>query len=183
MKMAFFAILLVFTVSLQLAVFSQLRFFGAVPDLILALSLALAILKNGSGVKWFVLIMAVFYDLTANLFFGLFSLNIFIVFCFIRWLSRYILKQSGFWAISLSLFIGVLSFEALAGIFKKISSAIFSDYFFSNWPDFFSALPANLICNFLLSFFVFYALKDFFPDLLRMASKRKKRASLILPDD
>jgi hypothetical protein len=183
MKLVFLAILLILAASLQLAVLGHLNFFGAVPNLILALALSLAILKEGSEAKWFVLALAIFYDLAASLFFGPFSLNIFIVFCLVRWLSGFVLKQSGIWAIALSVFAGITGFEALKGIFSKISLALFPGYFYLGWSDFIMALPANLICNFLLSLLVLYALKNLFPNLLRMASKRKKRASFILPND
>lgn len=183
MKNFFYVAILVLVVSFQMAVLPQLRIDGATLNLILALALALSILKEGSGVKWFVAASAVLYDLAASFYFGFFSASILLSFFAVRWLCRFILKQSGLWAVSFLILIGTAAFEISIRVFRKIAWIFFPKYFFADWPGFFSALPAGLIANFAFGLAVFYFLKSFLPNLIRLASKRKKKPSFILPND
>ena len=117
---SFFAILLVILIIVsQLTIWPRLAIGAAAPNLVLAIVLVLAILKD-FRYWWLALAMGLAIDLLADRFFGVFTLDLIITFLFINWLARNLFKKSGWLAFLILTFVGVLFFQSIEPVIFKI---------------------------------------------------------------
>ena len=171
MKTVLIIIFSVFLVLLQLTFAPRLEIFGALPNLILAFSVAWAIYKEGQKSSWLVLIPALLLDLLIGRPFGLFTLSLWLSFSLVRWLGRSLFKQSGFVSLLVLAVSGVLFYRAaFKGLAKLAAFFNLNGALPINWSDFYlnPFLPMAALYDVLLCLLIFLLIKKFHHRWLRL---------------
>jgi len=158
-------------VMLQLAVAPQLEFWGIVPNLVLAMAVALAIYKENQKSDWLMLAPVVLLDILAGRPFGLITLSIWLTFSLVGWLGHSLFKQSGFVSVLVLTISGVLfyqfSFRGLAKLafFLNLPGALPV-----GWGDLYADpfLPAAVLYDGVLCLLIFLLIKKFYPRWRRL---------------
>jgi cell shape-determining protein MreD len=147
-------------VVLQLAALPWFDIFFAVPNLILALTIAWAIYEKNEKFSWLILTPAILFDLLAGRPFGLFTLCLWLTFFLIRRLSQALFKQSGFISLLTLSIVGVIfnlvlfSFLAKFAEFIHLPGALarpWSDFYY--WPILVATISSDIILCFLIFYF------------------------------
>ncbi len=163
MRIVFIILISLIVVALQLTILPRFSIFGAAPNLILALSVAWAIYKKNEKYSWLILIPAIFQELLTGRPLGLIILSLWLSFSLVRWLGKFLFKQSGLVSLVVLSLIGVLSYElffiGLFGITSvlKLGGANFL------LSEIFPTALATVFYNIILCLLVYWLLKKIVP--------------------
>lgn len=164
MRIILLILISVIVVSLQLSVLPRFSILGVAPNLILATSIAWAIYQKDEKFSWLILIPAILQDLLIGRPLGLITLSIWLSFSLVRWLGKFLFKQSGFIPILFLSLIGASSSMLFFVSLIKLVELFDLNGAKISWADFFYLFgPAAILYNSFLCLLVFWIIKKIFP--------------------
>lgn len=155
-------------VSLQLTVLVHLSVFNATPNLILALSIAWAVYQKDEKLSWLILVPAVWQDLLIGRPFGLTVLSLWLTFSLVRWLGKFLFKQSGFVPVLVLGLTGVFSYQLFFSGLMRLAQLFNLNGAKISWADLYLFAPTIILYNCLLCLITFWAIKKFLPLLSKL---------------
>jgi len=163
MKIFLAIIFIVAILSLQVTIFSKLGVFGAAPNLIVAVAVALALIQKEGNFDWLIFALAVCFDLLIGRPFGLTALSVWLTFSATKWLEKFLFKQSGFVSLAVLSLIGASLYQLFLVVFSELAQIFKYGTFNFYLSNFYTVIPAAIVYNTLLCLLVFIILKKVLP--------------------
>jgi len=124
MGLAFFILFSFFIVFFQVSFLSDFYFWGALPNLVLALILAGVIFNQKIEKAWYFFVPVILLDLVAGRPLGFLSLSFWLSFVFTDWLAKNFIKKGNFLARLSLILVGIFIFESSQILFGRLAVSL-----------------------------------------------------------